>query len=32
MVKCPLCSEAISSTHGIEVHIKKMHPQSILAQ
>ena len=32
MEKCPLCGEGVSTTHAVDIHIKKMHPQSILAQ
>jgi len=32
METCPLCGEIVTTSYGVHSHIKKMHPQSILAQ
>jgi len=32
METCPLCGEHVTAASGVHVHIKKIHPQSILAQ
>jgi hypothetical protein len=32
METCPLCGEHVTTAHAVHVHIKKIHPQSILAQ